>query len=495
MRIRLPRFARLTFPPATTAPRIHAVCRAIAVLLTLGSCAHPDTTQPTQRLPRVVLTRGPSAQPQRALQMVSDTIEYQIQDSLGGPLQVNLTVMAAGGWVRALGSDQWRKELTVQASATGRVRLQWLLGSRREQQLFANAGRFGRDTSAVLRPTVEGAPVAADTVVVTGEGSACIIVRGRIGCLGVSDCVECSLDPGVPAAIDSVRWLAFARPPRSLEQVEYGACALLDDGDTACWRQLGPRSGLVPSDGTHPPFVLLRGPIGLTATGEVWYGQFTGLAGPTVTTRRFPPTVSRPVHWRRLVTDSVLADLYAPVVPLGVSLCGRTASGTLMCTRAALLTDDFFSPVIRTYGDTVFVVRDSAGRAVQVGSGYGWTREGFEVGFVARDGRQMQGSARADSLHRNVVLQQVRTATDAWSGAPPRECFYTGFTLSCDRVWTPVSGVGYNWYLGRGNGNGYLRFACATNRVVVCSYNREPGRVGPAISTWDTLMVGQRSTP
>jgi hypothetical protein len=167
-------------------------------------------------------------------------------------------------------------------------------------------------------------PLVADTVVTSGPESVCIQRGGRVACVG-------------PGQFQStLRWLRFSAPVRALSASLVGACALLTDGNTACWNGVGPdavltgfgRDSTVPNDITHPPFVEFRGSVGRTAGGALWKGVFgSETGGGYVFANR---------TWLSIPSDSTIVRLLND--ENGLVTCGLTASGVVMCSTGRRVT-------------------------------------------------------------------------------------------------------------------------------------------------------------
>jgi hypothetical protein len=266
-----------------------------------------------------------------ALTPVPDTLLFELLDASG--LRVRQVwrlsrSSATTGWLR---TPEWeRRAFSVAAdTTTGLARVLWLPSDQPEQvlSLGTNWGDGGQEFTRRFTLARRGVPLVADTVVTSGPESVCIQQGGRVACVG----------PGQfqPA----LRWLRFSAPVRSLSASLVGVCALLTDGNTACWNGIGPDAfwtgfgpdSTVPNDITHPPFVEFRGSVGRTAGGALWKGVFgSETGGGYVFANR---------TWLPIPSDSTIARLLND--ENGLVTCGLTASGVVMCSMGRRVTPVF----------------------------------------------------------------------------------------------------------------------------------------------------------
>ena len=299
-------------------------CAAMSVLLL--ACSTP-TGEPGDTRIRVTLVSSQTIHVTDGLRIVPETLVIEARNQRGelapyAPVSRGATT----GWLRDLREREWSRAGSFNADSTGRIRFLWQTSGNGPQTLeFSSASEDVADrvrrTFTLLRPAV---PLRADSVVPSGVGAVCFQQGGRIGCVGEGRCASCADSASTARAYESVHWFRLRAPPRSLTSTLSGACALLADGNTACWDGLGPDS-VAENDIGHPPFVEFRGSIGRTADGAVWKGVLSGPTGYAhVWTNR---------SWNRIPSDSVLAELLWDYDETFV--CARTTSNAVMCTNAA----------------------------------------------------------------------------------------------------------------------------------------------------------------
>ncbi len=268
-----------------------------------------------------------------ALTPVPDTLLFELVDPSGRRVRQFWQIFRGGettGWI--LRTSGWDRRAVLSAppdTATGLVRMLWLPSDQPEQVLSLSTYWGDGQHEFTRRFTLarRGVPLVADTVVTSGPESVCIQQGGRVACVG----------PG--QFQPTLSWLRFSAPVHSLSASLVGACALLSDGNTACWNGVGPDAfwtgfgpdSTVPNDITHPPFVEFRGSVGRTAGGALWKGVFgSETGGGYVFANR---------TWLPIPSDSAIARLISD--ENGLVTCGLTASGVVMCSTGRRVTPVF----------------------------------------------------------------------------------------------------------------------------------------------------------
>ena len=304
---------------------------ALAVALTACGDAtsepHTGGSAYTLRLVSPATIRVPDA-----LTPIPDTLLFELLDSSGQRVRRGWQLYrgsATTGWFRAPEWDRRVRPAGTPDTATGLMRVVWMPADQSEQvlSLQSNWGDGPQEFTRRFSLQRRGVPLVADTVVTSGPEAVCILQGGRVACVG-------------PGQFQStLRWLRFSAPVRSLSASLVGACALLTDGNTACWTGVGPDAfwtgfgpdSTVPNDITHPPFVEFRGSVGRTADGALWKGVFgSETGGGYIFANR---------TWLPIPSDSTIVRLLTD--ENGLVTCGLTASGVVMCSTGRRVTPVF----------------------------------------------------------------------------------------------------------------------------------------------------------
>ncbi|HYW51810.1 MAG TPA: hypothetical protein VE861_14440 [Gemmatimonadaceae bacterium] len=321
------------------------------------------------------------------------------------------------------------------------------------------------NTSLTLTTTLSRAAVAlvADTAISSGASAVCIQRGGRVGCVEQGQ----------------LRWLRLDAPVASMSSTGTGACALMVNGATTCWRDAGADSAL--RDVTHPPFVELRGTVARTAAGQAWV-------------RRRRPWNG---GWIPVASDSSFVGLLEQYNEN--TACARTAGGTIMCSS---IRPSGLDPYLQV--TAMAVVRDARDGSVVRGTG----------GYTAQPSIQGNPASVSDALvvrrlDGSVVMFQrasfeaapwfERSEPDSSLSGPDatvRDCVHLLDAL-CDIAapWRSVSQASALVDHPKGQ-YGYQR-VCAVRGVVVCRTYDATGRLvmvlpgsraGPVVSV-DTIWL------
>jgi hypothetical protein len=334
---------------------------ALAITVLLSSC-DGTVAEPRAGGYALRLVSPPVIRNTEALRAVAETLQFELLDPSGARVR-QWTLHRADqttGWLDVFDGLRWNRRVTrATADSSGIARLRWLPSDGSTQTLNLSvwtpddvATSFTQSVTINRRAT----PLLADTVVTSGPESVCVLKGGRVGCMS----------PGVAEA--GVHWLTFSAPVRSLSSTIYGSCALLTDGNTACWRDVGPDAE-VRNDAGHPPFIEFRNSVGRTAAGALWKGVFASETGGAY---EFEGR-----SWLPIPSDSTVVRLLDD--ENGLFVCGLTASGAVMCSSGNRVTPVFPGPA---FAVTPFqLLRNVADSAVIRASGGYTTVEG-----VLRDG-------------------------------------------------------------------------------------------------------------
>ncbi|MES3032485.1 MAG: hypothetical protein V4813_00660 [Gemmatimonadota bacterium] len=413
-----------------------------------------------------------------ALTPVPDTLVFELLDPSGERVRQWRLYRAAAttGWLRTI--YEWDRRVSYHSAdtATGLVRLLWLPSEQPEQVLSVTTSYgpgvgFNRNFTLSRR----GVPLVADTVVTSGPESVCVQQGGRVACVG-------------PGQFQStLRWLRFSAPVHSLSAGIAGTCALLTDGNTACWSGVGPDS-VVPNDVVHPPFVEFRGSVGRTPTGALWKGVFGSETGGAY------PFVSR--SWLPIPSDSSIVQLLTD--ENGLVTCGFTASKVVMCSTGRRVTPIFpgvpFSvtpfQVLRNAADSS-VLRAVGGYTSVEGvlsEGYSAVTNlavlrtpdgtGIRVTIAAATGSSLFGTVAPDSTLPGPASETRACvpALDPQCG-PGREWRSVSAGGRLGRVHIDVIAVGH-------------RVTCGVRGVVVCQTTIAGGdRLIPTVISTDTIRL------
>jgi hypothetical protein len=381
-----------------------------------------------------------------------DTIVIEARTSTGSLAPAgSLVPVSVTGWIRTLDSERWYRRGLLPTDATGHVHVIWQFSGSPTQRLA-----FGSDTMSLplARPATL---LTADTVVTSGPGAVCTQQGGRVGCVddGPSDNVAGSVGPG------RIRWFTLDAPLINITSNSSGACALLTDGRTACWEGRGP-DRLAPSDTGHPALVELRGAVGRTSAGEVWF--------------KYPRT-GYPTGWLRMSSDSAITAL---LENSNENLaCGRTASDVVMCGATY---QSSLAPGYRV--DSMRVVRDSA-TGVAIRASGGFTAQAFfsPSSLDRLVLRRVDGGTSGASRPSNAVpagawvLFDPPDAPLSGPDARIRACVVE-LDAVCDAAnpWRSVSRAGMLSTLRGSYDAGYQR-TCGVRSIIVCASRDATGRL------------------
>ncbi len=418
---------------------------------------------------------------------VPDTLLFELLDASGQRVREFWRLSrssATTGWLRS--RDWERRALSIAAdTATGLVRVLWLPSDSPAQVL--SLGTYWGDglVEFTRRFTLarRGIPLVADTVVTSGAESVCFQQGGRVACVG----------PG--QFQPTPRWLRFSAPVRSLSASLVGACALLTDGNTACWNGVGPDAfwtgfgpdSTVPNDITHPPFVEFRGSVGRTAGGALWKGVLgSETGGGYVFANR---------TWLPIPSDSNIVRLLND--ENGLVTCGLTASGVVMCSTGRRVTPIFpgvpftVTPyqLLRNAADSS-VLRAVGGYTSVTGSNASYSSDTNVVTLRAPDGtgaRVVITQASNGSMYGAVTPDATLpgTTSEVRSRVPSLD------GESADGgAWRSVTSGGR---LGRVHLDGIAvghRVTCGVREVVVCARVIAGGdRSIPDVISLDTVRL------
>jgi hypothetical protein len=439
-------------------------CLLVAASALLAACGTPTVNEQNRQYAPVVVSPR-SVRVTDAFGVVPDTIIIEARNAFGQRLTGFFTAFAsATGWIRVLGTDRagWIRSGTIVSDSSGRIRLLWTLSGAPNQRLsIVMADGTLEVTTMLPRPAVL---LVADTAVSSGAFAVCVQKSGRVGCVGpgrnssFADSALIGHDPG------RLYWLRFDAPIASISSNSLGACALLTDGRTSCWD--GRPDSLGPSDGSHPPFVELRGTVGRTASGDVWVKPRMRFGAP----------------WIKVQSDAAFTALLDQYNER--TACARTADNTVMCSTT------FFNSLAPFVGATAMApVRDARDGAV-VRATAGYTAQPASPDYLFGDliVRRADGAGlafrRRDEENEAWLVPSTPDSTISESGPRVRACVPV-LSATCDPAnpWRSVSQVGNLSTLGGSSESGYQRL-CGIRGVIVC-YRYEAR--GP--SSVDTIRV------
>lgn len=461
-----------------------ASARAACLAVLFASCRSDSgpAAPPVVRGPSVTLL-SPEVHVTDGLRAVSNVIVLEVRDSAGRPLAgVRTFPTETTGWLKFGGGSWTRERYHVYTDSSGRVSFAWQpsgTGDQRFGFIWDGGPSFER-RFVLARPAV---PFMADSVVPSGSEAVCVQRDGRIGCLGLNACRSCGDGTFGDRALDSLHWFALTAPPKSLTSTVGGACALLMDGNTACWDGIGP-DGVARNDVGHPPFVEFTGSIGRTADGVVWKGVISGESGYA---ELAPYRV-----WNRIPSDSVIAGLLTDFDE--TAMCGFTASSAVMCSLA---NRDVIQPyVIMQPFRLLRSLPDSA--VVRARAGYTSPRYGDLISTSVVTWTTAGTALRFDSPSISPGGWFATPAADTTLSGPDvhvRTCV-AALDSTCDtaRPWRQVYIAGRLGPYGNGGQRrlGYSRI-CGVREVLVCALSiRRPGGQGAfpvSIDVVDTVRV------
>ena len=436
----------------------------VVTSVVLASCRSATIDEPVPYNPNTLTFALVSPKTLRAgdaFSTLQDTVVVEVRDVAGklAPagyfVSVNVT-----GWMRTLDSGRWFRYALLRTDSSGHVRVIWQFSGSPAQRLA-----IGSIVVSLPLPR-PAALLAADTVVTSGPAVVCIQQDGRVGCVddGPADSAAAGRGPG------RLSWLSFDAPIINITSNINGACALLTDGRTACWEGRGPLSP-VPSDTGHPPLVELRGAVGRTATGVIWF--------------RYRRT-GYPAGWLRVPSDSVITALLEN--SNDNAACGRTADNTVMC---GLAIQSSLSPGFRS--DSMRLVRDSAtGVSVRANGGYSAQE------FLGGNSLDRLALSRLSGGTLGLTRFSDNVAQSKWVPIDPPDATLSGpdarirvcvteLDPVCDasRPWRSVSRAGMLLRSHISYESGYQR-TCGIRSIVVCSSRDATSRLDYS-STYQVL--------
>jgi hypothetical protein len=457
---------------------VHAI--ALTAALACLGCSD-GVSEPAGAAYRIRLVAPSAISGAAPLRPIADTLAFELVDREGVRVRqwTAWRDTTSTGWMDVFDGLAWNRRQTSAASdSTGIVRLRWMPAHGASQafaiSVYTPDGSVARFTQQVAL-TAQAVPVVADTVVTSGAESACWLAAGRVGCAA----------PGVGGP--DPRWLRFTAPVRSLSSTINGGCALLVDGNTACWQGAGPET-VVRNDPTHPPFVEFRNSVGRTATGELWKGVF---ASETGSAYAFEDRV-----WLRIPSDSTIAHLLDD--ENGLFACGVTASRAVMCTAGRRVTPIFpgdpfavtpfqllrstaDSTVVRATGGFTSVdgvLTDGGSNVTNFAVLRSLTGGGARVTLRSNAGGSFYGDVTADSTLPGTeasVRSCVRELDAQCASGGPWRSVSSGGRLA--RVHINVIEVGH-------------RVTCGVRTVIVChAYIAGGNRQIPPVITTDTIRL------
>jgi hypothetical protein len=448
-----------------TTRSIRAASRLVVAAM-LSACGGSTVGEPTDEdLSKLTFTVVSPAtfRVSDAFSVLQDTVVIAVRTAGGNPVPPGFLISgSATGYLKELGSNRWFRRGRLSADSSGMLRFIWQVSGSPVQRLAIQ-------DLVVSLPLPRPAPVLiADSVVTSGPAAVCIQQAGRVGCLddGPPDSAATRAAPG------RINWFTLDAPVRNIGSTASGACALLNDGRTTCWEDRGPdRSAVSSTD--HPPLVELRGAVGRTAAGTVWF--------------RFRRT-GYPAGWLRVPTDSVITTLLENYNENVV--CGRTASDVVMCGRTY---QSSLSPGFRA--DTMQVARDSLTSTVLRANG-GYAAQLF---FAPSSIDQLILS-RATGGATGATRFSAASSTTRWSSFDPADSLLSGpdagvracvreLDAVCDasRPWRSVSRAGTLVTSHISYESGYQR-TCGIREFVVCASRDATGRLNYA-GTYQVLAA------
>jgi hypothetical protein len=462
------------------AETLRLIC-GLAVMAACGSDA-PDSPTDDSRY-TVALVSPQTLRVTDGLRQVPETLVFEVRDSKG-ELNAFLPIFRGEttGWLRGLGNQEWtRLRFSYTPDTSGRIRLLWQPSGSGTQTLalssYADIPSVVRKTFTLSRPAVA---LKADTVVSSGVDAVCLMREGRVGCVGLGACQTCGTTESTSLALEQIRWLTFSSPPRDISSTVVGACALLSDGNTACWDGVGP-DGSVRVDAGHPPFVDFRGSIGLTADGTVWKGVFGSETGGWY---GFSNRT-----WLQIPSDSVITGLVTDHNALFA--CARTASNAVMCSLGRRVTPILPAP---PFAVTPFRLLRSRVDSAVVRARGGYT----DVEYLTPD-TPLNRVILAGTPAGNVRFDEFTSSATAWFARPTadsslitadsrqRACV-PRLDATCDasRPWHSVSESGRSGGLVE---TGFRRI-CGVRDAVVChTYLAGSRKMVRTVMTTDTIRL------
>ena len=462
--------------------RVHRVL-SVAVSTILVACG--GATEPS-RTGRLTLVSPRSVRVGDALSDVPDTLVFEARNANGDLIPYwRADRSTTTGWLRDIAGGGWSRRSNVIADSTGRLRLLWQTSDAPMQRLELSAFIVDRvesfsAASALLHQAV---PLRADTVVSSGSDAVCFLAAGRVGCVGQGKCNTCGSPVSTERAFRAPHWLQFSAAPQSITSTVVGACALLADGNTACWDGLGPES-VARNDVGHPPFVEFRGSIGRTAAGAVWKGVFGSETGSWYAFGNRT--------WLPIPSDSTITALLGESNSLFV--CARTASNAVMCSTGRRVTPVLPDPPFRV--TSMQLLRSSRDSSVVRALG-GYTAPVY----VAQDSVTDRVVVRTTD-GSNVRFDNISSGASAWYAAPTpdstlRSADHTEracmpfFDAGCrGGPWHSVSESGRSSLVHIGTIETGFRRICGVRDVVVCwSYIASGNNSERTPVTLDTIRL------
>jgi hypothetical protein len=466
-------------------PFTHRAFRTIALVAALASVGCSGTlNEPQGSQYRIRLVNPTALAGATPLRPIADTLRFELVDREGARVRqwTAWRDSTSTGWLDAFDGVGWNRRRIIRSSdSTGILRLRWMPAHGASQTLALHTSDPDNALILFSRPfalTAQAVPVvpgAADTVVTSGSESVCWLAAGRVGCTA----------PGVPGS--GPRWLTFSAAVHSISSTINGSCALLVDGNTACWQGAGPTT-VVRNDPKHPPFIEFRNSVGRTATGELWKGVFASEWG---TAYEFENRV-----WQKISSDSTIVRLLDD--ENGLFSCGITASQAVMCsvgrrTVPVFPGDPFASTpfqLLRNAADSS-VIRATGGftsvDGVLMYDGSNITNlavlrtvsgSGARVTLRSNDGGSFYGDVRADSTLQGAdasVRSCVRELDPQCAPGSSWRSVSSGGRLA--RVHLNVIEVGH-------------RVTCGVRTVIVCqAYIAGGARQIPSLISTDTIRL------
>jgi hypothetical protein len=455
---------------------------ALGVLVTslLVACGSPAEPTVISTVPRTLVLVSPNAiRVGDAFSISPDTIVLQVLDSTGRPPTSTVHgVMSDSttGWLRQVGTLEWRKWQSFITDSLGRLRLLWQAGGSGPQRLTLRFSNYASLQMRIGTLSRSGVLLRADTVVSSGIDAVCIQQGGRVGCIGQGLCTSCADSVTTDYATGRIHWLRFTAPVATLTNTIVGACALLNDGNTACWDGLGPDNVAV-NDPGHPPFVAMRQLVGLTADGVVWVSPQAFLGYPVAL--RFSQR-----RWLRMPSDSVIVELFESHSESVI--CGVTQSAAVMCgkvrqsqssteirtVKLELVQDGIDGSVVRASGGiTMYTALNSGSDRIVL-----WRTNGTSVRFTR-------------SVVDSTAWRERAESDTSLSGPDPRvrACVPELGACGSTEPWRSVS-VSGRFFIASSASAGFAR-VCGVREIVVCNTFELRGRLQASIRATDTIRL------
>jgi hypothetical protein len=455
----------------------------IAVWLTAcGASSVEPVQEPVQSQPTLTLVSPQSIRVGEPYSISPDTLVFRVRDGAGRPFRGQvLGLDGTTGWLKSVTDSNWVRQgfQTFMTDSTGLLRLLWQASGAPNQVLSMETFGGGapvRRTGSLLRPAIR---LLADTVVSSGPDAVCIQQSGRVGCTGEGRCTACEGTPTISRMPGRIHWFRFASPVASITSTISGACALLADGNTACWNGVGPDS-LATSDTGHPPFVELRGAVGRTASGAIWISPQADAYFSTV--------IAHPARrWITVPSDSVITALLENNNESAV--CGRTRSDVVMCSSVRQSSNQ---PTFRALA--MNVIRSLPDSAPVFATG-GYTTQTYSSQSL-RDRIVLR---RGDNS--TVSLSRFAYDTTAWLARADRDSTLSGpdprvrdcvadLDAACNPAspWRSVSQSGRIFGVHISYESGFRR-TCAVRSVIVCHSYLGRGYQQRSLSRVDTISL------